>query len=225
MRPTACPNVAGQLAGSTALLSGLESIWRPALLRWARGFCESLALTMRGRNLATFALGAWSLSLALTTPGRDTLPLLRWAQSLWRAGPYYAGPPRTDGLTPRHGAESRVARALWRGPERLPVTKPYCAGRVVTVSLALTTPGQDLAAFGARVRVGAQDVGSGRLMHVNGAGRRSHMGARLRATQYPLGERCEEVEMTIRETHRCVPRARLTAGGRVKGLARPTKRG
>jgi len=39
--------------------------------------------------------------LALPLRWAETLPLLRWAQSLWRAGPYYAGPPRLARPVPR----------------------------------------------------------------------------------------------------------------------------
>ena len=41
--------------------------------------------------------------LALTLRWAETLPLLRWAQSLWRAGPYYAGPGRPAWLVPFPG--------------------------------------------------------------------------------------------------------------------------
>ena len=40
-----------------------------------------------------------TVCLALTLSWAETLPLLpllRWAQSLWRATPYFAGPPRLD---------------------------------------------------------------------------------------------------------------------------------
>ena len=78
-------------------------------LLWPRGDIRDLPLR-DGRGVSA---RVWPL-----LRGAETLPLLHWAQSLWRAGPYYAGPPRTDGLTPRHGAESRVARALSAGPSR-----------------------------------------------------------------------------------------------------------
>ena len=49
-----------------------------------------------------------SVCLALTLRWAETSPLLRWAKSLGRAGPYYAGPPRPYGSSLSLGAQSRV---------------------------------------------------------------------------------------------------------------------
>ena len=80
------------LRWARGLLRSLGLTWllrRPALLLWARGLWRSLALTWlllrpaflrsaRGR----WARGIWRRSLALTLRWAESLPLLRWGQTL-----------------------------------------------------------------------------------------------------------------------------------------------
>ena len=172
-------------------------------------FCAGCVVSKFGpyyagpRHLATFALGAVSMA------GR---PLLRGAASHRRLDPSSRGrePCRPSPMARARAIAGDQTILRWaRGHREL---GPYYAGtRPCRFWRARSSgrPRRWLRPFNARKWSWTSQP----------------YGARLRATQYPLGERCEEVEMTIRETHRCVPRARLTAGGRVKGLARPTKRG
>ena len=93
-------------------------------MRWARGLWRTLALTLR-----------WA----------ESSPLLRWAQTLKRARPYYAGPPHS---TARLSHLGTMPCPLLRWAHDLCMSCPYFAlGRVLATfalgsdSVALTTRG------------------------------------------------------------------------------------
>jgi len=64
---------------------------------------------VRASATCPFALGAWSLpGLALTIRWAGSAPLLRRGWTLKRAGPYYAGPPRSTARLALVGPSSSV---------------------------------------------------------------------------------------------------------------------
>ena len=72
MRPTACPCVTGQRAvASVPYSAGSRRCRRPDLFTLGAGSLRGLALTTVGSRPCHFCAGRGSLSLALTTRGRD----------------------------------------------------------------------------------------------------------------------------------------------------------
>ena len=105
LRPTACP-------------FGLdEAIGRPALLRWARGLGEGLALSERAAE--TSSLLRWARDVALIDRGAEPLLLLHWARGS-ELGPYFA--------LSRALAAFALGAGLYGGPalptRNLPARKP-----------------------------------------------------------------------------------------------------